>query len=81
MFGFAAYVIAKVIHDIGTEIIFLKFFGHEPIKYRTPKNGKHMYQYLRIESYLNPLSKRDTKQFPKIDLGFAAGRNRNSLHF
>ena len=58
------YVIAKVMYyDIGAEILFLKYFGHEPIKYQTPENGKHMYQYQRIESYLNLVSKRDIKLF------------------
>ena len=52
--------------NIGTEILFLKYFGQEPIKYQTQESGKHMYQYLRIESYLNRVSKRDIKQFPQF---------------
>ena len=58
----ACDLLAKVIYGIGTEIIFLKYSGREAdesVKYRTPENGKHMYQYLRIESCLNPVSKRD----------------------
>ena len=54
-FGFAAYVIAEVIYDIRTEILFLKCSSQEPIKNRTPENGKHMYQYLRVESFLGQL--------------------------
>ena len=53
--------IPKVKYDIGTEIICLQYSGHEPIKYRTPENGKHTYRYLRVESFLLALSKHDLK--------------------
>ena len=51
----------QAIYDIGTEILCLQCSGHEPIKNRTPENGRHTYRYLRVKSFLNPVSKRNLK--------------------
>ena len=52
---------SDILASTNVKILFLKCSGHAPIKNRTPENGKHTYRYLRVESFLNPVSKRGYK--------------------